>query len=296
MTETRLGFVGIGKMGLPMASRLLNAGYRLTVFNRTFAKLRSLRDAGAQTAESPAAVAARADVVFLCLTDAGAVEEVALGEAGVAAGGSAGKVLVDCSSISPRATRRMAERLAAAAGMHWVDAPVSGGVDGARRGKLVFFCGGESVQVEPLRPVLRHLGQRCTHLGPVGSGQAAKLCNQAIVSCNLAAIAEVINLARQAGISAGRLPRALEGGFADSLPLRIYGPRMAAPAGGEPMGEVATMLKDVANVLELARELGIAMPMTEAAEERYRRTADSGYGHADLENLMRLYDGEPAGG
>jgi 3-hydroxyisobutyrate dehydrogenase len=290
MAEPALGFIGIGKMGLPMTLRLLAAGYRVIAFNRTPARLQAVRVAGAEVADSPAAVAAGADIVFLCLTDTQAVEEVTFGEAGLAVGGEAGKLVVDCSSISPDATRRMADLLAATAGTRWVDAPVSGGVEGARRGTLIFMCGGEPAEVERVVPILGELGQRSTHMGPVGSGQAAKLCNQAIVSCNLAAIAEVLNLARRAGVGAARLPQALAGGFADSLPLQIYGPRMAAPAGGEPMGEVATMLKDVENVFELARALKVSMPMTAAARDLYRRTAELGYLHADLENLMRLYD------
>jgi 3-hydroxyisobutyrate dehydrogenase len=290
MTEPALGFIGIGKMGLPMTLRLLAAGYRVIAFNRTPGRLQAVRDAGAEVADSPAAVAAGADIVFLCLTDTHAVEEVTFGEAGLAAGGKAGKLVVDCSSISPDATRRIADRLAATAGTRWVDAPVSGGVEGARRGTLIFMCGGEPGEVERVAPILGRLGQRSTHMGPVGSGQAAKLCNQAIVSCNLAAIAEVLNLAQRAGVGAARLPQALAGGFADSLPLQIYGPRMAAPAGGEPMGEVATMMKDVENVFVLARALGVSMPMTAAARDLYRRTAELGYLHADLENLMRLYD------
>jgi 3-hydroxyisobutyrate dehydrogenase len=152
------------------------------------------------------------------------------------------------------------------------------------------MCGGEPGEVERVAPILGRLGQRSTHMGPVGSGQAAKLCNQAIVSCNLAAIAEVLNLAQRAGVGAARLPQALAGGFADSLPLQIYGPRMAAPGESEPMGEVATMMKDVENVFELARALKVSMPMTAAARDLYRRTAELGYLHADLENLMRLYD------
>ena len=291
MAEPALGFIGIGKMGAAMAARLLAAGYRLSVFNRTRAKLRVLGEAGAEIAASPAEVAARADIVFLCLSDGDAVEAVVFGEAGVAAGGGAGKLLVDCSSISPAATRRMAERLQDLAGMHWVDAPVSGGVEGARRGTLIFVLGGEPAPLERVRPLLDVLGKQATRLGPVGSGQAAKLCNQAIVSANLAAIAEAIGLARAAGVGAERLPRALAGGFADSLPLRIYGPRMAAPGEAEPAGEVATMLKDVTNVLELARDLRQPMPLLEAAAAIYRQAAAEGYLHEDLDSLARLYDG-----
>jgi 3-hydroxyisobutyrate dehydrogenase len=290
MTEAALGFIGVGKMGLPMTLRLLAAGYRVSVCNRTSAKLQAVRDAGAEVASSPAIVAAAADIVLLCLSDAQAVEEVTFGGAGLAAGSSAGKLVVDCSSISPDATRRISARLAAEAGIGWVDAPVSGGVQGARRGTLIFMCGGEPNDVRRIRPILNALGQRSAHMGPVGSGQAAKLCNQAIVSCNLTAIAEAINLARHAGVGVAQLPQALAGGFADSLPLQVYGPRMTAPAAGEAVGEIATMIKDVANVLELAQALGVPMPMTAAAADLYRKTAELGYRHADLENLMRLYD------
>lgn len=289
-TDTALGFIGIGKMGQPMVLRLLEAGYRVTAFNRTAAKTSAVREAGAEIADSPAAVAAAADVLFLCLGDAGAVSETAFGDAGVAAGGSAGKLLVDCSSISPKATRRLAERLEAAAGMHWLDAPVSGGVDGARQGKLIFLCGGERAQLDRARPMLECLGQRTTHMGPLGSGQVAKLCNQAIVSCNLAAIAEVMHLAAKAGLEVSRLPEALAGGFADSLPLQIYGPRMAAGGEAERKGEIATMLKDMSNTLQHAHELDAAMPMTSAAAELYRLVAAKGYRHADLENLVRLFE------
>lgn len=290
MSDEEIGFIGIGKMGLPMAMRLLASGARLTVFNRTSAKLRPLEEAGAATVDSPAAVAARADVVLLCLTDTTAVEAITFGQSGIAAGGSAGKLLVDCSSIAPAATRHMAERLFSKTGMHWVDAPVSGGVEGARRGTLIFLCGGERTHVERLRPLLAHLGQRSTHMGAVGSGQTAKLLNQAIVSCNLAVIAETLALARRAGVGAARLPGALAGGFADSLPLQVYGPRMAAPGAEEPMGEIATMWKDVANVLDLARGLHAAMPMTAAAEALYRQAAGSGYLQEDLDSLIHLYD------
>lgn len=290
MTEPALGFIGIGKMGLPMALRLLEAGYRVTAFNRTAGKLQAVLDAGAEAADSPATVAAASDIVFLCLSDANAVEEVTFGEAGISTGGGSGKLLVDCSSIPPETTRGMAQRLRRAAGMRWVDAPVSGGVEGARRGALIFMCGGEADAVERVGPILARLGQRSTHLGPSGSGQAAKLCNQAIVSCNLAVIAEAINLARQAGVGAERLPQALAGGFADSLPLQVYGPRMANLSEHQPVGEIATMLKDVDNILEMAQALGVPMPMTSNAADLYRKTADLGYRHADLENLARLYD------
>ena len=154
------------------------------------------------------------------------------------------------------------------------------------------MCGGETADIDLSRPVLMQLSQRVTHMGPLGCGQVTKLCNQVIVSCNLAVIAEAINLASNAGINAERIPDALQGGWADSLPLQIYGPRMAAEHDAEKIGEIYTMLKDVRNALQFAQSLDTPLPMTGAAEEIYNFVADKGYLHADAENLMRQFDKE----
>ena len=285
-----LGFIGTGKMGKPMVLRLLDAGQDVVVHNRTAAKLEQLGAAGARIAGSPAEVAADADIVLMCLTDGVAVEQVVLGARGVVNGAGEGKLVVDFSSISPRDTLRIAQGLQQQSGMRWVDAPVSGGVAGAQQGKLVIMCGGEQADVDRCRPVLALLSQRITHMGPSGCGQVTKLCNQVIVSCNLAVIAEALNLAGSAGIDATRLPEALQGGFADSLPLQIYGPRMAAAHDAEKIGEIYTMLKDARNALQLAQSLDTPLPMTRAAEEIYNFVADKGYLHADAEHLMRQFD------
>lgn len=287
-----LGFIGTGKMGKPMVLRLLDAGWRVVVHNRTAAKLEELGAAGARIAGSPAEVTANADIVFLCLTDGVAVEQVVLGAQGVVNSAGEEKLVIDFSSISPQDTLRIAQGLQQKSGMRWVDAPVSGGVTGAQRGKLVIMCGGEKNDVDRCRPVFALLSQRITHMGPLGCGQVTKLCNQVIVSCNLAVIAEAINLGSSAGIDATRLPDALQGGFADSLPLQIYGPRMAAVHDAEKIGEIYTMLKDVRNALQFAQSLDTPLPMTSAAEEIYNFVADKGYLHTDAENLMRQFDKE----
>ena len=287
-----LGFIGTGKMGKPMVLRLLDAGWRVVVHNRTAAKLEELGAAGARIAGSPAEVTANADIVLLCLTDGVAVEQVVLGAQGVVNSAGEEKLVIDFSSISPQDTLRIAQGLQQKSGMRWVDAPVSGGVTGAQRGKLVIMCGGEKNDVDRCRPVFALLSQRITHMGPLGCGQVTKLCNQVIVSCNLAVIAEAINLASSAGIDATRLPDALQGGFADSLPLQIYGPRMAAVHDAEKIGEIYTMLKDVRNALQFAQSLDTPLPMTSAAEEIYNFVADKGYLHTDAENLMRQFDKE----
>lgn len=290
MSEQGTGFIGLGRMGRPMAMRLLEAGYSLTVFNRSMEKSEVFRAAGAAVAATPAEVAAASGNIFLCLTDTEAVENVVFGGDGVAAGGAAGKLLVDCSSIPPAITREMAQRLHETCGMGWLDAPVSGGVPGAQQGTLIFMCGGEAADVERVGPLFACLGRRATHMGSVGSGQMAKLCNQAIVSCNLAVIAEAMNLARAAGVDVARLPEALAGGFADSLPLQIYGPRMAGVPEGEAMGDISTMLKDVDNVLAQARAAAVSMPVSATAAQGYRLLAERGLGNEDLDQLMRLFD------
>ena len=290
-----LGFIGTGKMGKPMALRLLDAGWKLIAYNRTAAKLDDLAGAGARIAGSPADVTVNADMVLLCLTDGAAVEQVVFGPQGIVNGASEEKLAVDFSSISPGDTLRIAQGLRHKTGMRWIDAPVSGGVSGARYGRLAIMCGGEEADVERARPIFAQLGQRVTHMGPSGCGQVTKLCNQVIVSCNLAVIAEAINLAGIAGIDTERIPEALQGGFADSLPLQIYGPRMARQQDAEKIGEIRTMLKDVSNALQYARSLDAPLPMTGAAEEIYRSVANKGYLHSDVENLMKQFDKEQRG-
>ena len=289
---TAAGFIGTGKMGAPMAARLLAAGCAVTVFNRTPAKADALQPLGAVMAPSPADAARASAVIFLCLTDQAAVESVVFGDDGIAAAGAPDKLLVDCSTIGPGPTREFARRLLDACGMRWVDAPVSGGVPGAQAGRLIFLCGGANEDIERARSLILHMGQRLTHMGPVGSGQMTKLCNQAIVSCTFAVMAEAIHLAAAAGVNAARLPEALKGGFADSLPLQIYGPRMAGAAAGPPMGSVATMLKDMHSVLAQAQAAGADMPMTRAAAEIYRQVAELGFLHSDLESLVRLFEAQ----
>ena len=293
MTDnTTLGFIGTGKMGKPMVLRLLDAGRNVVIYNRTAAKLEEPDAAGARIAGSPAEVTADADIVMMCLTDSAAVEQVVLGAGGIVNRASEEKLLVDFSSIKPSDTLRIAQQLRQETGMRWIDAPVSGGVAGAERGSLVIMCGGEQTDVDRCRPVFELLSQRVTHMGPLGCGQVTKLCNQVIVSCNLAVMAEAINLAKHSGILAERIPEALRGGFADSLPLQIYGPRMAGAQEAEKIGEIGTMFKDVRNALQLAGSLGAPLPMTAAAAEIYEFVADKGYLHADIENLMRRFDKE----
>ena len=296
MTDSpKLGYVGTGLMGAPMSERLLEAGYPITVWNRTQSKVGPLLDKGAVEAGGPAELTEQSDFVLMCLTDANAVESVVFGAGGVAEGASAEKLLVDFSSMAPDRTLDMAMRLKSSAGMRWIDAPVSGGVKGAEEGALAIMAGGEAKDIQRVLPVLAHLSQRVTHMGPLGTGQVTKLCNQVIVGSNIATIAEAICLAEVSGVDASKLHEALGGGFADSLPLQIFGPRFAGRVTEPLLGHVYTMLKD----LDAAGALGSAnkspLPMAATAAELLRRVAMGGFAEEDIGNIMKFvgsHDGQ----
>ncbi|HBZ93259.1 MAG TPA: 2-hydroxy-3-oxopropionate reductase, partial [Pseudomonas sp.] len=213
MTATlpALAFAGIGLMGLPMTRRLLAAGYPLTLWNRTPDKCATLLEQGARRVESPAELCRDADLVMLCLANTDVVREVVFGPGGIVEGARPGQLLVDFSSLEPAATREMAAELEARTGMRWIDAPVSGGTPGAEAGTLAIMAGGREEDVERVRAVLAHLGQRLTRMGEVGAGQVTKVCNQMIVACNALVIAEVVALAERSGVDASLIAQALAG-------------------------------------------------------------------------------------
>jgi 3-hydroxyisobutyrate dehydrogenase len=288
MDKPTLAFLGQGLMGQPITLRLLQAGYRVHVWNRSRPKLQSALDRGAIAAETPRDAAKAADIVLACLLDTRAVEEVAFGADGIAGAEGRGKVLVDHSSISPDATRTFAERLASRSGMQWVDAPVSGGVKGAQEGTLAIMCGGHPEALDRVRPVLAAYAGNVTHMGPAGAGQTTKLCNQVSVGSTLAVIAEAVTLAQNAGVDARRLPEAFAGGSADSKPLQVFLPRMLA-GWSEPIAAANLLLKDLDTAADLARASGTPLLMAGLARELYRSLAVQGRGEEDLAALVTLY-------
>lgn len=287
-----LGFIGIGLMGRPMVLRLLSAGYRVSAWNRSRDKLAAVHDAGALIADSPAAVARSSDVVMMCVTDQHAAAEVLFGAAGVARGRGATKLVVDFSSIAPSAARENAARLERECGMGLIDAPVSGGVVGAEKGTLVVMAGGKAEHIDAMRPVLAVLAQRVTRMGEAGAGQVAKLCNQVIVGCLFPVIAEAVRLAEAAGVDASMLPEALKGGFADSLPLQVFGPRMARRDFANPSGTSYTLLKDLENAASVAREIDVPLPMARTAAELYRMLVAQGRGEEEPSVFVDLLAGK----
>jgi 3-hydroxyisobutyrate dehydrogenase len=285
----RIGFIGIGLMGTPMVRRLLQADFDVTVWNRTRAKVARVARAGASVAKSPQALAGTTEAVCLCLADTAAVETVVFAQRGIAAARKAPRFLIDFSSIEPAATRAMAERLKAACGTQWIDAPVSGGVRGAEQGSLIIFAGGPAKAVRSLQPLFAPLACKVTRMGEVGAGQLAKLCNQVIVANNLIAITEAMALGARYGVDVARLPAALAGGFADSLPLQIFGPRIASGQTEPKIGNLGTMLKDIETAVAAGRAANVATPLSGVAAALYRLAGLHVGLDADMAALRDLY-------
>jgi len=283
----KLGYIGIGLMGKPMVLRLLAAGHEVTVWNRSRDKLGPVLEKGAKAAGSAAEAASAADIVMMCVTDQRAAEEVLFGSGGISKAEVKNKLLVDFSSIAPASARDFAKRLGEN-GMGMIDAPVSGGVPGAEKGTLAIMAGGKVEHIERARPIVMHLAQRFTRMGDSGAGQVTKLCNQIIVGSLLPVIAEAIRLAEAAGVDAKSLPEALKGGFADSLPLQIFGARMAARNFEPPLGASDIMLKDLENAAAVAKEFGVSLVMAQAAADLYRLLKTQGKGDKDPAVLVDL--------
>ncbi|MFC3052158.1 NAD(P)-dependent oxidoreductase [Kordiimonas pumila] len=284
-----IAFLGMGLMGQPMAARLCKAGYKLTVWNRSAEKAQPLKDVGAEVAIEPYLAIQGAEYIMLCLTNGDAVEEVIFGNGGLYGSLYAGQTIIDFSSISPHTTRAIAGQLLTERHVNWVDAPVSGGVKGAVSGTLVIMAGGEAEHINAARPVLSHLSQKVTYMGAVGAGQAAKLCNQLIVSTNMLAIAEAMALGRAQGVNVDSLPDAFAGGFADSVPLQIFGPRMACQQHEPILGAIDIMRKDVNTIEQALKDQDIAFPLLVAVKALYEKASVNGLGPADLSALMKLY-------
>ncbi|HUK04621.1 MAG TPA: NAD(P)-dependent oxidoreductase [Burkholderiales bacterium] len=283
----RLGYIGIGLMGKPMVLRLLAAGHEVTVWNRSKDKLQPVLEKGAKAAESPAAVARASEILMMCVTDQKAEEEVLFSARGIFESGARNLLVIDFSSIAPSSARSFSERLGTK-GIAMIDAPVSGGVPGAEQGTLAIMAGGRAEDIERARPVVMHLAQRFTRMGDSGAGQVTKLCNQIIVGSLFPVLAEAVRLAEAAGVDAKMLPEALKGGFADSLPLQVFGARMAMRNFEPPLGTNAIMLKDLENAAAVAKACGVSLVMAQAAAELYRLLKSQGRGDQDPAVLVEL--------
>jgi 2-hydroxy-3-oxopropionate reductase len=277
----RIGFLGTGLMGAPMAANLLAAGFEVSVWNRTPEKAQPLVALGAKLADTPAAAVADADAAVTMLSDGSAVDDL-LEAQGVAGALPADALFVDCSSIPPATARRHAEQLAVH-GVGYLDAPVSGGPSGAENASLAIMVGASDADFARGDALLRAMGTP-THVGPVGAGQTAKLANQVVVGLAIGAVAEGLLLAEQGGADPAKVKEALTGGFADSKILQIHGQRML-DRKFIPGAAARVHLKDMATILEAAREGGLSLPLSETVHGLFSDLAQrggAGYDHSAL--------------
>ncbi len=287
---TRVGVVGLGAMGGPMAGHALSAGLTVCVHNRTREREEPFAARGATRAASPAEAAIGADIVLTCVSDVPDLREVVLGEGGIIETIQAGAVLVDCSTVSPTIEREIDAALRRR-GASLLDCPVSGGPEGAQRGTLTVFVGGEESDVAKARPLLEAIGGTIAHMGPVGAGQAAKAVNQIFLAGAYAGLGEALVFAQKAGLPMERLIEALQGGAADSWVIRNRSSNIVRGAF-EPGFRLWMHLKDIRIALTEAETLGVPMPVTALFAELEQRCVEAGYGNDDVSAYARVPRGE----
>jgi len=284
----QIGYLGMGIMGRPMALNLLRAGHRVAVWNRTPERCAEAVDAGARHASSPRDCAAGADAVITNVTDSPDVEAVLFGPDGAAEGMARGAVAIDMSTISPDAARRIASRLAGR-GVAFLDAPVSGGDIGARKGTLTIMVGGDRAAFDRIREVFAPLGNRITHVGPSGAGQVTKACNQVLCALNLLGVCEAVALAARAGIDPTTMLSVVAGGAANSWSLENLGPRIAR-GDYAPGFKVKLIQKDLAIVLDAARRLGLPLSGTALAHQYFRSNEAHGEGEEGTQAMFKVVE------
>ena len=286
----RVGFIGLGIMGRGMANNLLKAGFKVRVWNRTASRMDALVEAGAEAGSSPADVAANSDIIVTCVSDTPDVERVILGEDGVIHGAKAGSLVIDCSTISPQATRDIAAKLAEK-GIHMLDAPISGGSEGAAKGTLSIMIGGDEDQYQRALAVFQAMGKTITHIGPVGTGQTVKLVNQVLVVGNCLAMCEALLLAQAGGVDLQKTYEAISQGAAGSWMFTNRGPQIMK-RDWRPGFTVALQQKDLRLVLDAADELGVPLAGTSLIFNLYRTLEAQGLqdegNHALIKALEHL--------
>ncbi|AMM85427.1 2-hydroxy-3-oxopropionate reductase [Martelella sp. AD-3] len=283
----KIGFIGLGLMGRPMAAHLIDAGHDLFV-NRVKPVSEFLVEKGATACDTPKAVAEAAEIIITIVPDTPAVEAVLFGENGVADGLSEGKMVIDMSSISPVETKAFAEKIAAK-GCGYLDAPVSGGEVGAKNAALTIMVGGSDADFERGKPLFEAMGKTITHVGPVGDGQTAKVANQIIVGLTIEAVAEGLLFAKKAGADPAKVREALMGGFAGSTIMKVHGERMIERTF-DPGFRIRLHRKDMALAVNAARDIGLALPNAAATEQLMNAAIARGDGDKDHSALIRTLE------
>ena len=288
-SKLKIGYVGVGLMGMPMAKRLLSLGYAVRAYDIAPQCIAAASEAGATAASSAADAVRGSDLVLLNLPTPEAVEAAVFGDNGVASALRPPQLLIDFSTNKVTQGKAFARRLREMTGAGWIDAPVSGGPPASGSGTLTVIAGGEAAEVERARPLFADVAGRFTHMGPSGSGLATKMLNQLIVGAGHAVMAEAVVLAEAAGIDAARLPECLAGGLADSALLQKLYPRMVK-RDFAPQGYVRQLLKDLEMVSEFAGALKAPTPMMGEALSLYRMLAHLGHTELDTAAVLKLYE------
>src|SRR5487761_2584208 len=283
-----IGFIGPGIMGAPMALNLMKGGHKLWVYARRPEAAQALVAAGATICGSAAQVAEHADVIFTIVSDTPDVESVIFGELGIMTSARPGTVIVDMSTISPTATRNIAERLATH-GIEMLDAPVSGGESGAINGTLSIMVGGKAEVFERVKPLFECMGKNIVHIGDHGAGQVAKACNQIVVAVTIEAVAEALTFARKNGVDAGKVREALMGGFAGSKIMEVHGKRML-DNDFKPGFKVGLHQKDMRIVMETAHQLGVALPAAAMVTQHLNALMGTGDTNLDSAAMVKVIE------
>lgn len=288
MTDIQLGYIGPGIMGKPMINNLKKAGHEVTVYARRAQQREELRDEGWDMVDTPAEVGRRADIIFICVSDTPDVETVLFGENGLSEGLSEGKLVIDMSTISALATRDFAAKLAEQ-GVDFLDAPVSGGDQGAINGTLSIMVGGSDAAYARAKPYFGILGGNIVHVGSSGAGQTAKTCNQVLVAQTINAVAEALALAEKAGVDPSRVREALLGGFANSKILEVHGQRML-DNNYQPGFKAKLHQKDMHIVADMANALGLDLPGVHFTTEQMDLLVAKGFGELDSAAMRELIE------
>ena len=279
----KIGFIGIGLMGLPMAKNILKSGYKLTAFNRSPNKADLLKEFGAEIAKSLGELVNNSDVIITMLTDDKAVDEV-MNNQNFVENLKSGKILIDMSSVKPITAKKHANSLKLK-DINYLDAPVSGGTIGAEEATLAIMIGGDQNVFNEVKDLLKTMGNP-TLVGPVGSGQVSKLANQIIVGLTIGAVAEAVTLCEKAGADPNKMISALTGGWADSKVLQTHGKRMISK-DFSPKGKTFTQLKDMNNILECANSFNTHLPISNLVKQMYKTLVKNGHGNDDHSSLYK---------
>lgn len=283
-----IGFIGLGLMGSGFTQRLVEREFSVTGYDCIAEKMTAAQAYGASTASCAAEVADRSHQVHICVMKSTQLEDVVFGAGGIAEANVENKILVDHSTTPVDITKEFSHQLKKQTGMHWIDAPVSGGPPAARDGSLAIMAGADNAVIVRAMPVLEQLGQ-CTHMGPVGAGQTTKMVNQVLVLNNYCVLAEALALAEAGGVDANKIPMALEQGHAGSNLLQRLFPRMIE-RDFEPSGYAFQVLKDLDMVHDLAKSLAVPTPMSSQAASLFRLLNSKGYGELDGISVLKIYD------